>query len=197
MSELSPISQYLCDQVDATANNLDMLANALEPASALIVETLLNDRKLIVCGNGYSAPMATLLTTCLMHQLEFERPSLPALNISIDSTTISAIAKDSNYHKVYAKQIRALAQDGDTLIALSLDGNCSNIVQAIQTAHEKDIKVLAITGFADGNISAVLNKQDVEVQLMAESVPTAMQLQLMAINAVCHEVENNLFGGFN
>lgn len=195
MTELSPISQYLCDAIDSLANHVNTLAEDVESACEVIVQTLLSDRKLIVCGNGYSAPPAALLTTCLMHQQEFERPSLPALNISIDSTSISAIAKDGNYHNVYAKQIRALAQEGDTLVALSIDGNCSNIVQAIQTAHEKGMRVITITGSTEGKMSAVMHQDDVEVSIENGQVSRTMEAQLFAINAICHQVESQLFGG--
>lgn len=194
MTELSPISQYLCDAIDSLANHVNTLAEDVESACEVIVQTLLSDHKLIVCGNGYSAPPAALFTTCLMHQQEFERPSLPALNISIDSTSISAIAKDGNYHNVYAKQIRALAQEGDTLVALSIDGNCSNIVQAIQIAHEKGMRVITITGSTEGKMSAVMHQDDVEVSIENRQVSRTMEAQLFAINAICHQVESQLFG---
>lgn len=194
MSELSPITDYLCNAVDSAANNIERMSHSLERASELVIASLLNDKKLIVCGNGYSAPIASVLTTSLMHQQDFERPSLPAINISIDSTTISAIAKDGNYHNVYAKQIRAIGQEGDTLIALSIDGNCSNIVQAIQTAHEKNIQIISLCGFTQGNMSAVIQPQDVEVLLEASSVSRAMEAQLFAANALCHQIECQLFG---
>jgi phosphoheptose isomerase len=195
MSELSPLSNYLCEAIDSAAANLEPICEQLEDACNLITQTLLNDRKLIVCGNGHSSPIASLLTTCLMHQQEFERPSLPAINISIDSTTISAIAKDGNYHHVYSKQIRAIGHEGDTLVALSIDGNCSNIVQAIQAAHEKEIKVITLVGFEQGKISAIKQSEDIEVQLHSNSVARAMEAQLMAVNALCYQIENQLFGG--
>lgn len=188
------ISTYLCEAIDSAAENLELFASSIEDACQLLTQALLTDKKLIVCGNGYSAPLASLLTTCLMHQQEFERPSLPAINLSIDSTTISAIAKDGNYHQVYAKQIRAMANEGDVLIALSIDGNCNNIIQAIQCAHEKDIDVVTIIGFGDGNMSAMKEGNDVEVKLHAKSVARAMELQLLAVNTLCHQVENQLFG---
>lgn len=195
MSELSPLSNYLCEAVDSAAANLEPLSETLEQACDLITQTLLSDKKLIICGNGLSGPIASILTTSLMNQQEFERPSLPAINISIDSTTISSIAKDGNYHLSYAKQIRAIGYEGDTLIALSLDGNCGNIVQAIQTAHEKDIKVITIVGYEDGKMSAIKQGQDVEVQLNTNSVARSLEAQLIAVNAMCHQIENQLFGG--
>lgn len=194
MTELSPITQYLCEAIDASAQHLDRVAAQLEAACATITQSLLSDRKLIICGNGYSAPMASLLTTCLMHQQEFERPSLPAINISIDSTTISAIAKDGNYHQIYAKQIRALGNEGDTLVALSVDGNCSNIVQAIQTAHDRDIRVVTIIGQEGGKISALKHPDDAEIMLYTHSVARALEGQLLTINALCYQIESQLFG---
>ncbi len=194
MNELSPISNYLCDAIDSAASNIEQIAPAINDACNLIGQSLLSDKKLIICGNGYSAPIAGLLTTCLMHQQEFERPSLPAINISIDSTTISAIATDGNYHHVYSKQIRAMGNEGDTLVALSTDGNCSNIVQAIQTAHEKGVHVITMIGFENGKISAVKQEGDIEILLHSNSVARAMESQLLAVNALCHQIENQLFG---
>jgi len=195
MNELSPLSNYLCEAIDSAASHIEQIAPTLNDACNLISQSLLSDRKLIICGNGYSAPIASLLTTCLMHQQEFERPSLPAINISTDSATISAIASNGNYHEVYSKQIRAMGNEGDTLVALSIDGNCSNIIQAIQTAHEKDIHVITIIGFEDGKISAVKQGDDVEILLSTNSVARSMESQLLTVNALCHQIENQLFGG--
>lgn len=188
------ISNYLCDAIDSAASNIEKISPFLNEACELITDALLNDKKLLICGNGYCAPLASLLTTCLMHQQEFERPSLPALNLSIDSTTISAIAKDGSYHQVYAKQIRSIGNDGDILIALSIDGNCSNIVQAIQTAHEKEIPVVTIIGYDEGRISAMKEGKDVEIKLHAQSVARATESQLLAVNTLCYQIENHLFG---
>ncbi len=196
MSDLSPTSKYLCEAVDSAAQMIEHTSAQIDEACSLITQSLLADGKLIVCGNGYSAPMAGLLTTCLMHQQEFERPSLPAINISIDSTTISAIAKDGNYHNVYAKQLRAIGNEGDTLIALSIDGNCGNILQALQTAHEKGIQVVTIIGQKDSKLSAVRHGSDVEICLETQGVARSMEAQLLAVNTMCHQIENQLFGSF-
>lgn len=188
------ISNYLHDAIDEAASKLDHYSSVLDEACELVTQALLADKKLMICGNGYSAPLASLLTTCLMHQQEFERPSLPAINLSMDTTTISAIAKDGNYHQVYSKQIRAIGNSGDILIALSIDGNCSNIVQAIQTAHEKEIPVITIIGYDDGKISSMKEGNDVEIKLHSVSVARAMESQLLVVNTLCYQIENQLFG---
>lgn len=194
MSDLPPVTQYLCDAIDSAASNIETLTKPLEQAAAYITQALLSDHKVIVCGNSYCLPIASLLTSCLMNQLEFERPSLPAVNISNDLTTISSIAEDLNYHEIYAKQIRALGNEGDVLVALSINGNCSNVIQAIQAAHEKGIKVISIAGSEGGNIAALKHSGDIEVFLSSHSVARSMESQLIASNALCHLVETQLFG---
>ena len=194
MSELSPITNYLCDAIDTAAGNIETISKGLEEGSQKIIDSLLNDKKIIICGNGYAAPIAALLTTSLMHQQDFERPSLPAINISIDSTTISAIAKDGNYHNVYAKQLRAIGQEGDTLVAISIDGNCSNVVQAIQTAHEKRIHVLTLCGNTQGKITAVIQQPDTEIAMNCSNMPRATESLLLTANALAHQIDCQLFG---
>jgi len=194
MSELPPIPNYLCEAVDGFAASIEYLVEPIERACQIVTQTLLNDGKVLVCGNGYAAPIAGLLTTCLMHQQEFERPSLPAINLSADSSTISAIAKDGNYHNVFAKQIRAMGNPGDCLIVLSIDGNCGNIVQAAQTAHEKNIHVIAINGFENGKISDLKLEDDIEIALKAHSTARATEAMLITSNALCNQIETELFG---
>jgi len=196
MSDSLPLTTtYFCNAIDSLSSCIEAISSRLEEASNQITQTLLNDRKLIVAGNGLSAPIANILTTSLMHQLEFERPSLPALNISSDAATISAIAKDGSYHQGLSKQVRSLGVEGDTLIALSIDGNCGNIIQAIQTAHEKGITTITIIGFNEGKMSAIKQGSDIEICLGAHSVAHATEAQLVTVNTLCHIIENQLFGG--
>jgi D-sedoheptulose 7-phosphate isomerase len=194
MNQLTALSSLICKSVDELAINIDAISSQLEAASEHIVNTLLNDGKLLICSNSYAAPFGEILTTSLMHQQAFERPSLPALNLSIDSTTISAIGNNGNHHNVYAKQVRAIGRKGDCLITLSIEGNCSNLVQAIQIAHEKEINVVAISGFLNGKITETLQQKDKEVTLHAQSLTNAMELMLVSVNGLCRKIESQLFG---
>lgn len=192
--ELAPLTHYLCEAIDATAANLERISQDIENAGALLIQTLLNDRKIIVCGNGLSCAIGSILCSSLINQQEFDRPSLPAINLSPDPTNLLSISKNHNPHQIFSHQINALGHEGDTLITLSVDGNCSNIIQAIQAAHEKNIHVINITGTKTGKLSAVLQAEDIDIKIESESVARVLEIQLLISNSLCHHVETLLFG---
>src|SRR3546814_3529011 len=111
-----------------------------------MVNPLLNEIKLLCCGNGGSAVHAQHFSSELLNRLERERPSLPAIALTDDSATITSSANDYSYNEVFSKQIRALGQPGDVLLAISTSGNSANIIQAIQAAHDREMLVVALNG---------------------------------------------------
>tara|TARA_R110001592_G_scaffold356543_1_gene658628 strand:- start:2129 stop:2722 length:594 start_codon:yes stop_codon:yes gene_type:complete len=197
MTDLAPITNYLCESIDTTAANIEHISPDIEQACNLLTQTLLNDRKIIICGNGLSNPIGSILSSSLLNQQEFARPSLPAINLSLDPTCILSISKSNSQHQIFANQISALGTDGDTLVALSIDGNCGNIIQAIQAAHEKDINVITITGFKTGKTSAILQSDDIDIQIESNSIARVLEIQLLIVNSLCHQLDATLFGGMN
>lgn len=194
MTDLAPITNYLCEAIDTTAANIERISPNIEQACSLLTQTLLNDRKIIICGNGLSNPIGSILSTSLLNQQEFARPSLPALNLSLDPTSILAISKTNSQHQIFSNQINSIGTEGDTLIALSVDGNCGNIIQAIQAAHEKDINVIVITGFNTGKATAILQSTDIDINIDSNSVARVLEIQLLIVNSLCHQLEATLFG---
>lgn len=194
MNKLSALANLMCRSVDDLAINIDSISSQIEGVSELIVNTLLNDGKLLICSNGYASPFGEILTTSLMHQQAFERPSLPAINLSLDATTISAIANNTNPQVVYSRQIRAIGREGDCLITLSTDGNCSNLIQAVESAHEKNINVASINGLANAKLAEKMKGDDRGVNLNAKSLTNTMELMLLTVNALCRKIESQLFG---
>jgi len=194
MQNNSANNDYYCQVLDSAAINLESFPDILPIASRTIVNSLLNDGKIIIFGSGHSTPIASHFTSCLMNQHEFERPSLPAVNISTDMATIAAITKDSNYNEIFSKQIRAMGNTHDTVVALSVDGNCGNILQAIQAAHDKAMNVITIVGYGGGHITSIKQADDIEIPILAHSMPRVLEAQLFVTNALCHLVENQLFG---
>lgn len=197
MTDLAPITNYLCEAIDTTAANIESISPNIDLACTKLTETLLNDNRILVCGNGLSNPIGSILSTSLLNQQEFARPSLPTINLSLDSTCILSISKSNSHHQVFANQISALGTEGDTLVALSVDGNCSNIVQAVQAAHEKDINVITISGFKSEKISAILQSDDINIQIDSQSVARVIEIQLLVVNSLCHQLEATLFGGID
>ena len=129
-----------------------------------MVNALLNEGKILSCGNGGSAGDAQHFSSELLNRFERERPSLPAVALTTDSSTITSIANDYSYNEVFSKQIRALGQPGDVLLAISTSGNSANVIQAIQAAHDREMLVVALTGRDGGGMASLLLPEDVEIQ---------------------------------
>ncbi|MGZ8215250.1 MAG: SIS domain-containing protein, partial [Methylosarcina sp.] len=169
MSLQDRILNHFTDSIHTQQDAMNYLTDLIAYASERLVTTLLNDKKIISCGNGRAANNAQLLSSLLLHRFERERPSLPALALSTDMTTITAIANDTHFDDVFAKQLRALGQSGDMLLVYTDCGYSGNIVKAVHCAHDKDISVIALTGKDGGAIASQLNEKDLELRVPSDS----------------------------
>lgn len=197
MTDLSPITNYLCEAIDTTAANIEKISPKIEQACQLLTQTLLSDKKILICSNGLASPIGNLFSAYLTSQQEFARPSLPAINLSMDPTNILSISKSTSQHQVFANQLYALGHEGDTLVTFSIDGNCSNILQAIQAAHEKNMHVIAFSGFDTGKTSAILQPEDIDIHVESKSVARIIEIQLLTVNSLSHQLDATLFGGMH
>ncbi|WP_250656820.1 SIS domain-containing protein [Alkalimarinus coralli] len=186
--------KIICDSIDSLTDILETLPVSVTDASQLMVNCLLNDGKVIVCANGSSAPLASFITTSLMNRHEHERPGLPAINLSSNISTITAITRDSNYNDIFSKQIRAIGHTKDILIVLTEDGNCANVIQAIQAAHDKEMKIVALTGKDGGHLSSLLHPEDIEIRVTSNSGARIQEGHLLAINTTCSLIDQQIFG---
>lgn len=193
MSELSPVTTYLCDAIDSTAENIQSVARQVDSAAELIATSLLEDNKVLICGSGFAAPIAQILTTGLMDQHEFERPGLPAINLSADSVTMSSVAKNQESGFVFSKQVRAIGSEGDCLIAFSLDENATEIIKAIECASEKGMRIILFNGGAALNDLATQHRTQ-EISFNTQSLSRALELTLLSSNALIRCIESRLFG---
>src|SRR3989344_3528392 len=162
--------KYHFDQsVQTKVMALEVLSEPIAQASQLLVECLLDNHKILTCGNGGSAGDAQHFSGEMLNRFECERPSLPAIALSTDTSTITAIANDYSYEEIFSKQIKALGQPGDVLLAFTTSGNSKNILQAVEVAHARDLKVIALTGKEGGQLGFMLNHQDVEIRVPSDS----------------------------
>lgn len=184
------------ESIEAKMQAGEELAPLIAHASQAIVSALLNDKKILTCGNGISAAQAQIFTACLLDRFEHERPSLPALSLGTDLTTQTAISADYSFNDVYARQIRTIGQPGDLLVLLSSDGNSSNLLQAISAAHEKDIQIIALTGRDGGDAALLLDSRDIELRAALNSRPRIHEVHLLTLFCLCDLIEQQLFGGF-
>ncbi|MFT5421795.1 MAG: D-sedoheptulose 7-phosphate isomerase [Candidatus Endobugula sp.] len=180
--------------VEAKIQASEQLLPHIVEASGTMVNCLLNGGKILVCGNGPSAALAQLFTNNLINRFERERPSLPAITLGCDLTNVTSIAYESNFNEIFAKEIRALGNKGDTLVILSSSGNPSNLLQAIQTAHEKDMLVITLSGRDGGNLSALLDTNDKEILVPVDSRSRIHELHLLILFCLCDLIDEQLFG---
>jgi len=159
-----------------------------------IVQCLLEGHKILSCGNGGSACDALHFSSEMLNRFKHERPSLPAIALTADIATLTSIANDSNYSEIFAKQIRALGQDGDILLAISTSGNSPNILTAIKAAHDRNMNVIAMTGYDGGKIPSILKESDIEIRVPAHDTARIQETHLLIIHCMCDIVDYQLFG---
>lgn len=180
--------------VEAKMSAGEILIPDIINAASMMVECLLHGGKFLVCGNGPSAALAQILSNSLINRFERERPSLPAITLGCDLTNVTSVANEKSFNEVFAKEIKALGNDGDILLILSSSGNPSNLVQAIQAAHEKNMAVIALNGRDGGNISSLLDTKDRELRVPSNARGRIHEIHLLIIFCLCDLIDEQLFG---
>ncbi|PCH62545.1 MAG: phosphoheptose isomerase [SAR86 cluster bacterium] len=171
-----------------------ILAPSISAASTVMIQSLLADKKILSCGNGGSAGDAQHFSAELLGRFERERPGLPAIAITTDTSTLTAIANDYDFNQIFSKQVTALGQAGDCLLAISTSGNSANVIEAIHAAHGREMSVVALTGKDGGKIASVLNPDDVEIRVPAHSTARIQEVHLLVIHCLCDLIDCQLFG---
>jgi len=194
MDPLARITQHFNDSIQAKQQALNAVAPGIAHAAEAITRALLNERKVLTCGNGGSAADAQHFSSEMLNRFEMERPGLPAIALTTDSSTLTSIANDYQFDDIFAKQIRALGQPGDVLVAMSTSGNSPNIVNAMHAAHDRDMIVVALTGRDGGMISDLLIKQDVEIRVPATSTARIQEVHILIIHCLCDLIDQQLLG---
>jgi len=172
----------------------ELLAPVLVEASELVVNALLNEHKIFVAGNGNSAANSQVLVNCLTNRFERERPGFAAYALATNPTAITAFASDNSFNDIFAKQIMALGQEGDVLVLFTTSGNPSNLIQAIGSAHDRGMSVIAFTGRDGGNIPALLDVHDRELRAPIDSRARIHEVHLLSIFCLCDLIDYQLFG---
>lgn len=193
MSMLDNIKRNFHDSISTKSLAVEILPESILRAGELMVQCLLDNHKILVCGNGGSAADAQHFAAEMLNRFETERPSLPALALTTDTSTLTSIANDYHYNEVFSKQVKALGQQGDVLVAISTSGNSKNIIQAINAAHDRDVYVVALTGKEGGEIAPLLNSHDVEIRVPSQSTPRIQETHGLIIHCLCDLIDRRLF----
>jgi D-sedoheptulose 7-phosphate isomerase len=153
-----------------------------------------NGGKVLACGNGGSAADAQHFAAEFVGRYERERPELAALALTTDTSIITAIANDYSFNEIYAKQVRALGQAGDVLLAITTSGNSANILAAIEAAHGRDMTVVALTGKGGGKMNDVLGETDIHICVPHDRTARIQEVHILALHCICDGVDAMLLG---
>lgn len=180
--------------IEAKMNVGETLAPLIAQAADSLVQTLLHEGKVLVCGNGPSSALAQMFSAALIDRYEKERPSLPSIWLGANMASYTAMVTPAHYNEVYAKPIRALGEEGDTLVVITTSGNASNLIQAVTTAHDRGLNVIALTGRDGGDIASLLDTHDIELRADIDSRSRIHEIHLLSLYCLCDLVDRNLFG---
>ncbi len=191
---LSRIETIFNTSIAVKQSALDCLAQDILKASEKMVQCLLAEGKIMACGNGGSAADSQHFTSELVNRFEAERPALPAIALTTDSSAITSIANDYHYDEVFTRQIHALGREPDVLLAISTSGQSNSIVQAIAAAHEREMSVIALTGKDGGPVALELDDNDIELRVPSDQTARIQETHITIIHALCDQIDFQLFG---
>ena len=180
--------------IDTKIKASEQLPPFIEHAANMMVASLVNGGKVLSCGNGGSAGDAQHFSSEMLNRFERERPSLPAIALTTDSSTVTSIANDYSYNEVFSKQIRALGNQGDILLAISTSGGSKNVIEAIKAAHDRDMQVVALTGKDGGDMASLLTNNDIEIRVPSDVTARIQEVHLLVIHCLCDLIDCALFG---
>lgn len=189
------LNQHFQDSIATKREAATVLVPLIHRAGEIMVHCLLNNGKILCCGNGGSAGDAQHFSAELLNRFERERPPLPAIALTTDTSTITAIANDYSYREVFSKQVSALGQPGDVLLAISTSGNSDNVIAAMEAAHEREMTIVSLSGKDGGKMQGELADEDIELRVPSQSTARIQEVHLVVIHCLCDFIDTQLFGG--
>ena len=188
------IEQHFIDSADLKYQAAQVLSKPIASAIAAILASVTSGGKVLACGNGGSAADAQHFAAEFVGRFERERPELGAIALTTDSSILTAVANDYSFEQIFAKQVRALGQAGDVLLAISTSGNSANVIAAMQAAYERDMTVVALTGRGGGKMGQMMRETDVHICVPHERTARIQEVHLLCIHCLCDGVDVQLLG---
>jgi D-sedoheptulose 7-phosphate isomerase len=188
------ILAHFQESADLKLKSAQVLAQPIEQAIELMFTALSNGNKILACGNGGSAADSQHFAAELVGRFERERLPLPAIALTTDTSILTAVGNDYSYREIFSKQVQAFGQAGDVLLAFSTSGNSGNVLAAIEVAHERDMRVVALTGKTGGAIGKILTDADVHICVPHERTARIQEVHLVTLHCICDGIDVALFG---
>lgn len=171
-----------------------LLAKPIANAAEVIVDALLKEHKVLSCGNGGSAASAQYFASMMLNRYEMERPGLAAIALCADNTTLTSIANENHFEKVFSKQVSALGMEDDVLLAISTRGNSRNILKAISAAKERGMRIIALSGGDGGNVVELLGEHDVHIGVPHDNASRIQETYILILHCLCDAIDCLLLG---
>jgi D-sedoheptulose 7-phosphate isomerase len=194
MEPVDRVRDHFAESIAAKQTAADQIIESIVAAGQVMSDALLDDGKILSCGNGGSAADSQHFSSELLNRFEMERPGLPAIALTTDSSTLTSISNDYSYAEIFSKQVRALGKPQDVLTGISTSGNSENVIRAIAAAHERGMRVVALTGRDGGRIPGLLAEGDVEIRVPATRTARIQEVHLLVIHSLCDLIDTSLLG---
>lgn len=189
------INSMFAEHMENAAHTAAELGPALAAAADAFVQSLLTDGKILLCANGSGNCLTQYFCTNLLNRFDQDRPALPAMNLGADATTFSAVCRDNRFNETFSRQVRALGKEGDTLFVLVDDGHKANLIQAIQAAHDRGMRVVVLSAKEKTDVTSLLHPDDHEIALHNLPANQATSVFMLIMNSLCALIDQKIFGG--
>lgn len=183
------VSNHFQSSISVKSAALSVLKQPITHASQIIFSALQQGHTLYACGNGGSAADSQHFVAELVNRFEIERAPLAAVSLTTDTSVLTAISNDYAYDLIFAKQVQALGHQGDILVVISTSGNSASIIEAVKSAQEKQMIVVALSGNTGGNLSRLLRPQDIEIRVPSNSTARIQETHILAIHCICDALD--------
>ena len=189
------VAEHFNESIQTKQQAAQVLAQPTARAAELLFNTLANDGKFLICGNGGSAADAQHFAAEMTGRFEKERMELAAIALTTDTSALTAIGNDYGFDHIFSKQVRALGRTGDVRVGISTSGNAGNVIEAIKAAHENGMKVIALTGRDGGKIAHLLKEGDVLLNVPYPRTARIQEVHILLIHAMCDCIDTMLTEG--
>ena len=183
--QVARVTQHFEASIMTKQRAMEALPPAIARAAEMICQSLEKGGKVLSCGNGGSAGDAQHFSSELLNRFERERPGLAAIALTTDSSTLTSIANDYGYSRIFSRQVEALGKANDILLAISTSGNSENVLEAVKAAQAQQLGIIALSGRNGGELSALLSDQDTEICVPADSTARIQEVHLLVIHCIC------------
>ena len=173
---------------------METLSEPLRQAIELCFGSVTNNGKILACGNGGSAADAQHFIAELVGRFERDRLPLAGIALNTDTSILTAVGNDYGFDQIFSRQVSALGQHGDILVAISTSGNSVNVQQAIEAAHERDMQVIALTGKGGGTIGKMLREGDLHLCVPHDRTMRIQEVHILLLHLLCDGIDTLLLG---